>query len=63
MTYKFGNKNFYAELPSDSGFGQPVEIWHNIGLGQCEVMCVASDKFNAMSIIEALIKKDELKYE
>jgi hypothetical protein len=53
---KIGNDKYWAELPDGHGFGQGVEIWQNIGLGQSEVIAVASDKFSAMTIVEALIK-------
>lgn len=53
---RIGNTHYWADLPSGSGFGQPVEIWQDVGLGQHEVMAVASDKYAAINIIEALIK-------
>ena len=59
----YGDKDyFHAELPDGHGFGEPVEIWGNIGLGQSEVIAVASNKYYAMSIIDAFSrcrKKDD----
>ncbi len=54
-TYVYGNTDYYADLPKDSGFGTPVDIWENIGLGQHQVIARASDKFAAIKIIDALM--------
>ena len=57
--HTIGNEKYWATLPAGPGFGQPVEIWANIGSGHNEVMAIASDKFAAMTIIEALLALKE----
>lgn len=58
--YKYGNKHYYAYIPEGSGFGnnKPIEIWQDIGLGHYEVICDTYCKYNAIKIIDALIKVD-----
>jgi len=55
MTRVYGDKGgVYANLPHGSGVGKKVNVWRNVGLGHHECICVASDKFNAMTIIYGL---------
>ena len=34
-----------------------IEIWQNVGMGQSETLCLAFDKYSAMSIIDAMTKE------
>ena len=60
MSKKHGNDNFYCFLEDGWDTSRPIEIWHNLGNGESEVMAHATDKYNAMQIVDALLIADNV---
>jgi len=60
MSKKHGNDNFWCFLEDGWDTSRPIEIWHNLGNGESEVMAHATDKYNAMQIVDALITHDNI---
>lgn len=57
---KYGNDIYWCFLEDGWEASRPIEIWKDIGLGQSEVIAHASDKYNAMMIIDALLTHDNI---
>lgn len=54
MSKKYGNSDFWCFLEEEWTVDRPIEIWHDIGGDESEVMASATDKFNAMQIVDSL---------
>jgi len=55
MTKRYGNDLVWCFLEDGWETNRPIEVWHSIGKGLEEVMAHATDKYNAMQIVDALI--------
>ncbi len=51
---RYGNDNCHCMLADGWESTDPIEIWKDIGLGHKEVIAHATDKFNAMTIVDAI---------
>lgn len=61
MSKKYGNDWAWCFLEDGWEFSRPIEIWHTLGMGQEEVIAHATDKYNAMQIVDALILSNNTK--
>lgn len=59
MSKKYGNDNYWCFL-EDWDSSKPIEIWHDIGSKQSEVIAHATDRFNARQIVDSLITADNV---
>jgi hypothetical protein len=55
MSKKYGNNLAWVFLEDGWETTRPLEVWHSLGNGEEEVMAHATDKYNAMQIVDALI--------
>ena len=55
MSKKYGNDRAWCFLEDGWDSAHPIEVWHDLGNGEEEVMAHATDKYNAMQIVDALI--------
>ena len=55
MSKRYGNDLFWCFTEEGWDNNRPIEIWQAIGLGHEEVMAYATDKYNAMQVVDALI--------
>ena len=54
MSRKHGNENAWCFLEDGWETSRPIEIWQSIGKGMEEVVAHATDRYNAMRIVDAL---------
>jgi hypothetical protein len=61
MSKRYGNDRVYCFLEEGWENARHIEIWHCIGIGLEEVMAHATDRWNAMQIVDALITAENVK--
>jgi hypothetical protein len=61
MSKKYGNDIAWCFLEDGWETTRLIEIWHPLGKGEEEVMAYASDKYNAMQIVDAILIADSVK--
>jgi hypothetical protein len=63
MSTQYGNSRAWCFLEDGWDTTRPIEIWHSLGPDQEEVMAHATDRYNAMKIVDALIVAENVKGE
>jgi len=61
MSKKYGNDAAWCFLEDGWETARPIEVWHSLGTGSEEVIAHATDRYNAMLIVDALVLKDKFK--
>jgi hypothetical protein len=60
MSKKYGNDKVWCFLEDGWDTTRPIEVWHTLGKGEQEVMAHATDKYNAMQVVDAIIVADNV---
>lgn len=59
-TRKHGNDVAWCFLEDGWDSTKPIEIWRTLGQGQEEVIGYATDKYNAMMLVDALVTAEKV---